>query len=263
METRKYPVGQSVILTIEEPIAIVQLHRPEVLNALNHGLMIELANCLEELDADTKINCIVITGNEKAFAAGADIKEMAESGTIEMLTRDNFSVWERIRRIKKPIIAAVSGFALGGGCELAMTCDIIIASESAKFGQPEINIGVIPGAGGTQRLARTVGKYRAMEIVLTGETIGAEEAALRGLVNKVVPDELLLDEAKKLALLIASKPASAVKLAKESVLKSFELPLKEGLEFERKNFYMLFSSEDQKEGMKAFSEKRKPRWKGK
>lgn len=254
---------ENIILTREVPIATIQLNRPDVLNALNHKLMLELVSSLEELDADDSVNCIVITGNEKAFAAGADIKEMAQADTMEMVSRDSFSVWDRIRRVRKPIVAAVSGFALGGGCELAMMCDIIVASESAKFGQPEINIGVMPGAGGTQRLTRAVGKYRAMEIVLAGEMINAEDAMRSGLVNRVVPTELYLEEAKRLAGIIASKSPVAVKLAKESVLKAHELSLKEGLEFERKNFYMLFSSEDQKEGMKAFVEKRKPQWKGK
>jgi enoyl-CoA hydratase len=254
---------KNILLTKEIPIAVIQLNRPEVLNALNHQLLTELAFCLEQLDSDDSINCIVITGNEKAFAAGADIKEMANAGTIEMLSRDNFSLWDRIRKIRKPMIAAVSGFALGGGCELAQLCDIIIASETAKFGQPEINIGVMPGAGGTQRLTKAVGKYKAMEIILTGEMIDAAEAVRLGLVNKVAPSGMYLEDAKKLAKHIASKPPVAVKLAKESVLRSFEVPLKEGLEIERKSFYMLFSSEDQKEGMKAFVEKRKPEWKGK
>jgi len=254
---------RNILLSEQAPIAIIQLNRPDVLNALNHKLMAELADCLGLLDSDDSVSCIVITGNEKAFAAGADIKEMADAGTTEMLSRDQFSVWDEIKKVKKPLIAAVNGFALGGGCELAMMCDIIIASETAKFGQPEINIGVMPGAGGTQRLSRAVGKYKAMEMVLTGEMIDANEALRSGLVNKVVPAELCLEEAKKMAMLIASKPQVAVRLAKESVLKSLELPLKEGLEFERKNFYMLFSSEDQKEGMKAFVEKRRPNWKNK
>jgi enoyl-CoA hydratase len=254
---------KNILLTKEIPIAIIQLNRPDVLNALNHELMRELTTALEQLDSDESVKCVVVTGNEKAFAAGADIKEMADAGTIEMILRDNFSTWDKIRKIKKPLIAAVSGFALGGGCELAMMCDIIIASETARFGQPEINIGVMPGAGGTQRLTRSVGKYKAMEMVLTGEVIDAEEAMRLGLVNKIVPVELYLEEAKKLAMNIASKPPVAVKLAKESILKSFDAPLKEGLEFERKNFYALFSSEDQKEGMKAFVEKRKAKWKGK
>ncbi len=254
---------ENIVLTKEVPIAVVQINRPNVLNALNYRLMVELASCLEELDADDSVNAIVITGNEKAFAAGADIKEMADSGTVEMVENDRFSVWDKIKRTRKPTIAAVSGFALGGGCELAMMCDIIIASETVKFGQPEINIGVIPGAGGTQRLTRAVGKSKAMEMILTGEMIGAEEALQRGLVSRIVPEEIYLEEAKNLAKSIALKSPLAVRLAKESVLKCYDLPLKEGLEFERKNFYMLFSSEDQKEGMKAFIEKRKPRWKGK
>jgi enoyl-CoA hydratase len=253
----------TIVLTKESGVALIQFNRPEVLNAINMKLMEELVSTLEELDKENDIRCIILTGNEKAFAAGADIKEMAEASAMEMLQRDQFARWDRIRKIKKPIIAAVSGFALGGGCELAMTCDIILASESAKFGQPEITIGVIPGAGGTQRLTRAVGKYKAMEMVLTGSMITAEEAKQWGLVVKVVPNEYLVDEAKNLAKIIASKPPVAVKLAKEAVLKSFDTTIEGGLEFERKNFYMLFASEDQKEGMKAFVEKRKPEWKGK
>jgi len=266
METETSPgrsLGKNIILFEEPPIATIQLNRPNVLNALSFELMRELVSCLEMLDSKDSINCIIITGNEKAFAAGADIKEMAAAGTIEMYSQDNFSVWDGIRRTKKPIVAAVSGFALGGGCELAMTCDIIIASETAKFGQPEISIGIIPGAGGTQRLTKALGKYKAMEMILTGEMIDAQEAYRLGLVNKVVPPELYLEEAKKLANLIASKPPVAVKLAKEAVLQSFDLSLRDGLALERKNFYMLFSSEDQKEGMQAFFEKRKATWKGK
>lgn len=254
---------ENIFLTKEVPIAIIQLNRPDSLNALNHRLMTELAQCLDQLDVDESVNAIVITGSEKAFAAGADIKEMESAGTVEMLERDSFSVWDKMKRIGKPLIAAVNGFALGGGCELAMMCDMIIAGETAKFGQPEINIGVMPGAGGTQRLPRVVGKQKAMEMVLTGAAINAEEALQWGLVNKVVPAEVCLEEAKSLARLIASKPPLAVKLAKESILKAFDLSLKDGLEFERKNFYMLFSTEDQKEGMRAFVEKRKPQWKGK
>jgi enoyl-CoA hydratase len=252
----------TILLTKQSGYALIQLNRPEVLNAINMKLMEELVSTLEELEKDNDVRCIIITGNEKAFAAGADIKEMAEASAMEMLQRDQFARWDRIRKIKKPIIAAVSGFALGGGCELAMTCDIIVASESAKFGQPEISIGVIPGAGGTQRLTRTVGKYKAMEMVLTGSMITAEEAKQWGLVVKVVPNEYLVEEAKNLAKVIASKPPVAVRLGKEAVLKSFDTTMEGGLEFERKNFYMLFASEDQKEGMKAFVEKRKPEWKG-
>jgi enoyl-CoA hydratase len=254
---------KNIIFTKEDPIAIIQLNRPDVMNALNRELMTELTTALESLDSERLVNCIIITGNEKCFSAGADIKEMADADTVEMLERDNLSIWDKIKRVKKPLIAAVNGVALGGGCELAMMCDLIIASETARFGQPEINIGVMPGSGGTQRLTRTIGKYRAMEMILTGEPVDAYEAMRAGLVNKVVKPAALLEEAKKLAYIIASKPPLAVKLAKESVLKSFDVPLKDGLEFERRNFYILFASEDQKEGMKAFREKRKPKWKGK
>lgn len=255
--------AQYLILTKEQGYAIVAINRPEVLNALNMNLMHELVDTLESLDADDTVRCIILTGNERAFAAGADIKEMAEASAMEMLKRDQFARWDRIRKIKKPIIAAVSGFALGGGCELVMTCDMVIASETAKFGQPEINIGVMPGAGGTQRLTRAVGKVKSMEMVLTGRMISAEEALRWGLINKVVPVEYYLEEAKAWAREIASKPPVAVRLAKESVLKSFDTTIEAGLEFERKNFYLLFSSNDQKEGMNAFTEKRKPEWKGK
>ncbi|MEX1274690.1 MAG: enoyl-CoA hydratase-related protein [Bacteroidota bacterium] len=251
-----------MLLTKESGYAVVQFNRPEVLNAINIQLMIELVDALETLEKDDDVRCIVLTGNEKAFAAGADIKEMADASAMDMLQRDQFARWDRIRKIKKPIIAAVSGFALGGGCELMMTCDMVIASETAKIGQPEINIGVIPGAGGTQRLTRAVGKVKAMEMVLTGGMITAQEALQWGLINKVVPVEYYLQEAKNLAKEIAGKAPVAVKLAKESVLKAFDTTIEGGLEFERKNFYLLFSSEDQKEGMKAFVEKRKPEWKG-
>jgi enoyl-CoA hydratase len=250
-------------LTKENHTALIQFNRPDVLNALNIRLMEELVEALEQLDRDPEVHVIILTGNEKAFAAGADIKEMADASAVDMLLRDQFARWDRIRKIKKPLIAAVSGFALGGGCELSMSCDIIIASESAKFGQPEINIGVMPGAGGTQRLTRAVGKARAMEMILTGGMIPAEEALRAGLVNRVVPVECYLDEAKALAREIASKPPVAVRLAKEAVLKSFDTTIEGGLEFERKNFYLLFASEDQKEGMQAFVEKRKPEWRGK
>ncbi len=252
-----------IIVTKESGYALVQLNRPDVLNAINIKLMEELVAALEELDKDGDVRCIILTGNDKAFAAGADIKEMADASAMEMLQRDQFARWDRIRKIKKPIIAAVGGFALGGGCELAMTCDIILASESAKFGQPEINLGVIPGAGGTQRLTRAVGKYKAMQMVLTGALLSAEEAKQWGLVVNVVPNEYLVEEARTLAKSIAAKPPLAVRLAKEAVLKSFDTTMEGGLEFERKNFYMLFASDDQKEGMNAFMEKRKPDWKGK
>lgn len=251
-----------LIVTIEEGYAIIQLNRPEVLNALNIPLMMELVEKLENLDKDDSVRAIIITGNEKAFAAGADIKEMADASSIDMLVRDQFARWDRIRKIKKPLIAAVSGFALGGGCELSMACDIIIASETAKFGQPEINIGVMPGAGGTQRLTRAVGKYKAMEMIFTGKIVSADEAHHWGLVNKVVPVEYYLEEVKTLAKEIASKPPLAIRLAKEAILKALDTTIENGLEFERKNFYLLFASDDQKEGMKAFMEKRKATWKG-
>lgn len=254
---------KNILLTKESGYAVVQFNRPDVLNAINMQTMVELVDAFEALDKDDAVRCIILTGNEKAFAAGADIKEMADASAMEMLIRDQFARWDRIRKIKKPIIAAVSGFALGGGCELMMTCDIVIASETAKIGQPEINIGVMPGAGGTQRLTRAVGKVKAMEMVLTGKMISAEEALRWGLINKIVPIEYYLQEAKDLAKEIASKPPVAVRLAKEAVLKSFDTTIEGGLEFERKNFYLLFASDDQKEGMKAFTEKRKAEWKGK
>ena len=251
-----------LLVTTQDSYALVRINRPDLLNALSMQVMQELVETLETLDRDPAVRCIILTGDEKAFAAGADIMEMAEASAMEMLHRDQFARWDRIRRIKKPIIAAVSGVALGGGCELTMICDMIIASETARFGQPEINLGVMPGAGGTQRLTRAVGKAKAMEMVLTGRMITAEEALRLGLVNKVVPVEHYLNEAIAWAKEIASKPPIAVRLAKESVLKSFDTTMEGGLEFERKNFYLLFASADQKEGMKAFTEKRKPEWRG-
>ncbi|MEX0966648.1 MAG: enoyl-CoA hydratase-related protein [Bacteroidia bacterium] len=244
-------------------VAIIRLNRPKELNALNLQLMGEIRDSLKELDADDEVRAIVITGNERAFAAGADIKQMAGKTAIDMLKVDQFSTWDQIRKTRKPVIAAVSGFALGGGCELTMICDMIVASETAQFGQPEIKIGVMPGAGGTQRLTRAVGKARAMEMVLTGKFISAQEALQFGLVNKVVPVDLYLEEAIKLAAEIAEMSPIAVQMAKESVNKAHDMHLQEALYFERKNFYMLFASEDQKEGMNAFIEKRKPDFKGK
>jgi enoyl-CoA hydratase len=244
-------------------IALIQLNRPKELNALNLQLMLELKKAFQLLDDNDEVRCIVITGNDQAFAAGADIKQMENKSAIDLLKIDQFETWDQIRKTKKPIIAAVSGFALGGGCELVMTCDIIIASETAKFGQPEIKLGIMPGAGGTQRLTKAVGKALAMEMVLTGKFISAEEALASGLINKVVPIELYLEEAVKMAKEIALQSPIAIRLAKESVLKAFDSSLQEGLYFERKNFYMCFASEDQKEGMKAFVEKRKPVFSGK
>lgn len=243
--------------------ALIQLNRPKELNALNLQLMQELKEALKSLDADETVRVIVITGNERAFAAGADIKQMAGKSAVDMLMIDQFSTWDQIRKTRKPLIAAVSGFALGGGCELAMTCDMIVASETAKFGQPEIKIGVMPGAGGTQRLTKAVGKAKAMEMVLMGKFIDANEALGYRLINKVVPVEIYLTEAITLATEIAQMSPVAAMLAKESVNRSFETHLDEGLHFERKNFYLTFASEDQKEGMNAFIEKRNPDYKGK
>ncbi len=248
---------------IEKHIALVQLNRPKELNALNLQLMGELRDSLRQLDVDDNVRVIIITGDERSFAAGADIKQMAGQSTIDMLKTDQFSTWDQIRKTKKPLIAAVSGFALGGGCELSMTCDIIIASETAKFGQPEIKIGVMPGAGGTQRLTKAIGKARAMEMVLTGNFISADEALEYGLINKVVPMEMYMEAALEIARQIAAMSPIASQLAKEAINRSFETHLDEGLTLERKNFYLTFSSEDQKEGMKAFIEKRIADYSGK
>lgn len=253
---------QHILVERNEQIGVVTLNRPKELNALNFSLVGELVDVLEELDRDQTIRCIVITGaGEKAFAAGADIKEISAKSPIDMMV-GGFEAWERIRRIRTPMIAAVGGYALGGGCELAMHCDMIIASENARFGQPEILLGVIPGAGGTQRLARTLGKYRAMEMVLTGAQISAQEMANHGLVNRVVPKGEHLSEAMKLAQTIVAQPPIAIRLAKESVLAAFETSLEAGLAVERKNFFLLFATEDMREGMRAFMEKRKATFQG-
>jgi enoyl-CoA hydratase len=248
---------------VADGVAVITLNRPKELNALCLELMEELMHAFGVLDQNADVRCIVITGNARAFAAGADIKQMSGRTAIDMLNVDQFSIWDRIRKTKKPVIAAVSGFALGGGCELAMLCDMIVASESAQFGQPEIKIGVMPGAGGTQRLTRAVGKALAMEMVLTGRFITAREAFSAGLINRVVPVEIYLQEAIKLASQVAAMAPVASRLAKEAVLKAFDTTLDEGLQFERKNFYMLFATEDQKEGMQAFIEKRPPLFTGK
>lgn len=247
----------------EKFVAVIELNRPKELNALNRQLMIEIRDTLRELDEDDNVRVIILTGGERVFAAGADIKQMATATAIDMYNIDQFSTWDQIKKTKKPIIAAVSGFALGGGCELAMTCDMIVATDTAKFGQPEIKIGTMPGAGGTQRLTRAIGKVRAMEMVLTGKFITAEEALAYGLINKIVPVELMMFETFRLAADIAKLSPVAVKLAKESVNQAFNASLDEGLIFERKNFYLSFASEDQKEGMAAFVEKRTPDFKGK
>ncbi len=250
---------QHILVETDGAVAIVRLNRPQALNALSNPLLREVAAALEGFDADDAIRAVVLTGDERAFAAGADIKEMAGAGAIEMLTRGRAEVWERLRKLRKPIIAAVNGYCLGGGNELAMVCDMIVAGEGARFGQPEINIGIIPGAGGTQRLTHALGKARAMELILTGRPFGAGEAFAAGLVTRVVPDEACLDEARE----IAGKPPLAVQLAKDAILKAFDLSIEQGLDYERRNFFLLFASEDMREGMAAFIEKRKPHFVGK
>lgn len=246
----------------ENGVGLVRLNRPQAMNALNLELGQEVVAAMQAHDSDPSVGCHVITGNEKAFAAGADIKGMAEATAAEMLYRD-MSMWDKVGALTKPVIAAVSGVCLGGGCELAMACDIIIASETAKFGQPEINLGVIPGAGGTQRLTRAVGKYMAMEMVLNNRWLNAEEAKQLGLVNHIYSVESYLDEALKLAAAIAARAPIAVRMGKESVNKSFETSLAEGILYEKRAFALLFSTQDQTEGMKAFIEKRPAQWQGK
>jgi len=244
-------------------VALITLDRPEVLNALDYRTLRELVEALEALDGDESVRCIVITGaGDRAFAAGADIKEMADATPVSLGVANSFARWERIRRVRTPIIAAVVGYALGGGCELAMACDMIVAADDAVFGQPEIKIGVMPGAGGTQRLTRALGKAKAMELILTGRNLSAREAEAHGLVTRVVAREETLGAALDLAREVAAMPPLAVRAAKEAVNRAFELSLEAGLEFERRNFFLLFSSDDQKEGMAAFVEKRKPTWKG-
>jgi enoyl-CoA hydratase len=254
---------KNVLTRVEGRVGIIQINRPKVLNALDQQTMNELVAALEEFDKSEEIGCLVLTGNERAFAAGADIKQMATATPVDMLNNPFIDYWDRLSRINKPIIAAVSGYALGGGCELAMACDMIIASESALFGQPEINLGVIPGAGGTQRLTRAVGKAVAMEMVLNGRQLSAEEALGYGLVNRVVPVELYLEEAIKFAAEIAARAPVAVRLGKEAINAAFETNLQAGLALERRLFYMLFATEDQQEGMDAFVNKRPAEWKGK
>lgn len=255
-------MSEELLVSAEGRVGVLTLNRPKQLNALSLSLMKALVEALETFDADENIGAIVLTGGERAFAAGADINDMAGSSVVEQIRRNQFARWERIRRISKPIVAAVSGYCLGGGCELAMHCDLIIASETAQFGQPEVGIGVIPGAGGTQRLTRAVGKALAMDVILTGRMLSAREALMAGLVSRVVPVEHVLPEALKIAAGIAQRAPLAIRAAKEAVLKAHEMSLTEGLEYERKLFYLLFATEDQKEGMRAFIEKRPPRFEG-
>jgi enoyl-CoA hydratase len=252
----------TILTEVHDRVGLVRLSRPQAMNALNGTLMKELMQALEAFDADEHIGAMVITGNERAFAAGADIKEMADATAVYMLLHDQIGQFDRIRRIHKPLVAAVSGWCLGGGNELAMSCDMIVAAENARFGQPEITIGVIPGAGGTQRLTRAVGKAIAMEMVLNNRVLTAEEAARFGLVNHIVPLERCLAEALVLAAEIAERAPLAVRLAKEAINQAFETSLTDGLADERRSFYLLFSSQDQKEGMAAFIEKRKAQWRG-
>lgn len=254
---------ETILVERRGRVGLVRLDRPQALNALNNQLMRETMDALEAFDRDDAVGAMVVTGNEKAFAAGADIKEMAGKSAREMMEADHVAVFGRMRAVEKPVIAAVSGWALGGGCEIAMACDMIVASESAKFGQPEITIGVIPGAGGTQRLPRAVGKALAMEMILNNRTLTAQEALQYGLVNRVVPVNDYLDEALKLAEEIASRAPLAVRAAKKMINASYESSLTDGLAAERQAFYRLFDTEDQKEGMKAFVEKRQPNWSGK
>jgi enoyl-CoA hydratase/carnithine racemase len=253
------------VVLVERPsegVALVRINRPEARNALNMEVRRLLAQRLTDMAAEADVRCLVITGNEKAFAAGADIKEMANAGTIEMLQRGTLKLWSTIAACPKPVIAAVNGFALGGGCELAMSCDIIIAGESAKFGQPEVKIGIIPGGGGTQRLARAVGKYKAMRYVLTGDIFDARTAYEMGLVSEIAPDAEVEKRALDLARQIAELPPLAIEQAKEAVLRGMDASLETGLALEAKAIQLLFSSQDQKEGMAAFIEKRKPKFVG-
>jgi enoyl-CoA hydratase len=253
---------EHILVEIEPPIATITLNRPKVLNALSPDLIGELTGALSELDGDENVRAVVLTGGPRVFAAGADISDMADRGPVEQLRRDQTGRWAPLAGFSKPLIAAVNGYALGGGCEVALMCDLIIAGETARFGQPEINLGIIPGAGGTQRWPRTVGKYVAMEVMLTGAPVTAQRAYELGLINRVVPSEMTIGLAKRMARQIAEKPPLAVRMAKEAVLKAFETPLHEGLASERKSFYFLFATDDQKEGMRAFLEKRKGVFRG-
>ncbi len=252
---------QNIVVENKGRVGIIRLNRPQALNALNSALIGELIQAIDAFEADETIGCLLITGGDKAFAAGADIKEMADKTFIEAYLGNFAADWDHATRSRKPIVAAVAGFALGGGCELAMHCDIIVAADTAKFGQPEIKLGVIPGIGGTQRLTRAVGKAKAMDMILTGRMMDAAEAERSGLVARVVPAASLLDEAMKVADTIASFSLPSVLAGKEAINRAFEGGLAEGVVFERRIFHALFATDDQKEGMKAFVEKRKPQWK--
>jgi enoyl-CoA hydratase len=251
-----------IVVERDDPVGVVLLNRPDVLNALNDELMGELVVALRELDEDEAIRCIVVGGSERAFAAGADIGQMAEASAMEMYAGRRIDSWDAIRRIRTPIVAAVSGFCLGGGNELAMACDLVIASETAQFGQPETGLGIIPGAGGTQRLTRAIGKAKAMDVILTGRFLEAREAERAGLVSRVVAREAWLDEAKRIAHEVAAKGPIAQRLAKEALNRAFDSTLEVGLDFERRQLYLAFASEDAREGLAAFVEKRQPGFKG-
>lgn len=254
--------SDEILISTDGPVGIVQMNRPEALNALSFSVLEAIGTAMEDFDRDPGIRCMVLAGSQKVFASGADIKELEESTLQGFILKRRMLLWDRIRHVSKPVIAAVSGFALGGGCEIAMMCDIIVASETAVFSQPEINLGVIPGAGGTQRLIKAVGKPVAMDMILTGRRMKAKEALERGLVSRVVPAESYLEEAKKLAHQIAKKAPIAAVLAKEGVARALDMDLATGLDYERKLFYLLWGTEDQKEGMQAFREKRTPEFKG-
>jgi enoyl-CoA hydratase len=248
---------------VDEKIAVIELNRPNVLNALNRPMVTEIVTAMEAFDRNDDVRVVVLTGRGRAFAAGADIDEMANDDSITLELLNQFAEWDRLALIKKPVIGAIHGFALGGGFELALCCDILFASETAEFGFPEVNIGVMPGAGGTQRLTKLIGKTRALEWLWTGERMSAKKAYEYGIINRVVAPELLFEETMRFARKLAKQPPLSLRLIKEAVHKAVDYPLYEGMQFERKNFYLLFSSEDQKEGMKAFLEKRKPNFQGK
>lgn len=251
---------ETILVTREDRVGTITLNRPKALNALNSHVMTELTTAAADFDADTGIGAIIVTGSEKAFAAGADIKEMADLSFADVFSADFFATWAKFAATRTPTIAAVAGYALGGGCELAMMCDILIAADSAKFGQPEIKLGVLPGMGGSQRLTRAIGKAKAMDLILTGRTIDAAEADRSGLVSRVVPADSLLEEANAVAATIAGMSLSASRMAKEAVNRAFESTLAEGLLYERRLFHSAFATEDQSEGMAAFTEKRPPRF---
>ncbi|TDJ18618.1 MAG: enoyl-CoA hydratase [Gammaproteobacteria bacterium] len=252
---------QNIKTSVDGAVALVTLNRPKVLNALNHDMMVELADAVESFETDDSIGAIVLTGNEKAFAAGADISEMVERTSVDMYMSDHFArYWDRVSKCRKPMIAAVAGHALGGGCELAMMCDVIVCADNARFGQPEIKLGVLPGIGGTQRLIRAVGKAKAMDMCLSGRTMDAAEAERAGLVSRVYPVDALLDEAMKLAAEIAGMSRPALYMVKEAINRAYETTLTEGLQFERRLFHSAFAMHDQSEGMRAFLEKRAAKW---